>query len=285
MLSGIFFLPFANAAETMEELKRRCAEQELQIEALEVELRQLRHDLGREREGVTHAEETVAAVSRRDDPSASLAGDATHEVQAGESLTKIARKHGTTVEALQELNQLDDPSLIMVGQRLRLPRGERAEVAEGTEKSAVTERRTHIVKEGETFYRIARIYDVDPELLMQANADIDPRQLRMDREIVVPQAATSSDVVEAPKKPAKADDATNQSSAAAKPLSDSGTQTVMNHRRIVKVQIDEPIRFGDFAAKYSMDPERLNRLNGLDLASNRLLKEGSSLYVSAQPVE
>ena len=269
----------------MEELRRRCAEQELQIEALEVELRQLRHDLGRDPAEASHAEETKAEVSVRDNTSVNAVGEATYVVQAGESLTKIAREHDTTVETLQELNQLDDPSLIMVGQSLRLPRGERAEVAERTEKSAVTAQRTHIVKEGETFYRIARIYDVNPESLMQANADINPRQLRMDQEIIVPQAASSSEVVEESKKPAKIGEAANQTGNAAKPLSGSGTQTVMNHRRIVKVQIDEPIRFGDFAAKYSMDPERLNRLNGLDLASNRLLKEGSSLYVSAQPVE
>jgi murein DD-endopeptidase MepM/ murein hydrolase activator NlpD len=42
-------------------------------------------------------------------------------VAPGDTLTRIARQHGTTVAALAELNALDDPSLIKVGQHLKLP--------------------------------------------------------------------------------------------------------------------------------------------------------------------
>ncbi|PZA06481.1 MULTISPECIES: M23 family metallopeptidase [unclassified Meiothermus] len=44
----------------------------------------------------------------------------TYTVQRGDTLFSIAQRHGTTVEALQALNNLADPSQIRVGQVLRL---------------------------------------------------------------------------------------------------------------------------------------------------------------------
>lgn len=45
---------------------------------------------------------------------------ATHAVRAGETLTSIARQHGTTVEALVRLNHIANQDVISVGQVLRL---------------------------------------------------------------------------------------------------------------------------------------------------------------------
>jgi LysM repeat protein len=59
-------------------------------------------------------------------PPSSLSGPtanrqaADHVVQAGESLSLIAERYGTSVERLAALNQIDDPGLLLVGTRLRL---------------------------------------------------------------------------------------------------------------------------------------------------------------------
>ncbi|MCX7739648.1 MAG: M23 family metallopeptidase [Meiothermus sp.] len=45
---------------------------------------------------------------------------ATHTVQPGETLFRIAQRYGTTVEALQALNGLQDPRRLRVGQVLRI---------------------------------------------------------------------------------------------------------------------------------------------------------------------
>jgi LysM repeat protein len=42
-------------------------------------------------------------------------------VQPGDSLSKIAKKHGTTVDELVKLNDIKDPKLIHPGQKLILP--------------------------------------------------------------------------------------------------------------------------------------------------------------------
>jgi murein DD-endopeptidase MepM/ murein hydrolase activator NlpD len=44
-----------------------------------------------------------------------------HTVQAGETLTRIARRYETTVSAIAAANYLANPSLILVGQRLAIP--------------------------------------------------------------------------------------------------------------------------------------------------------------------
>jgi LysM repeat protein len=41
-------------------------------------------------------------------------------VQAGDTLESIAEKHGTTVEALLELNPGIDPVALNIGQRIRV---------------------------------------------------------------------------------------------------------------------------------------------------------------------
>lgn len=47
-------------------------------------------------------------------------GDKTYQVKAGDSLEKIARKHGTTIKALKELNNLNKDQIV-IGQTLKLP--------------------------------------------------------------------------------------------------------------------------------------------------------------------
>jgi LysM repeat protein len=54
-------------------------------------------------------------------PEASVAGAQTYRVQSGDTLSGIAARFGTTVAELQRLNDIEDPSLIRVGQLLELP--------------------------------------------------------------------------------------------------------------------------------------------------------------------
>jgi LysM repeat protein len=54
-------------------------------------------------------------------PDQSQGSTTIHVVQRGEYLAQIARKYGTTVSAITQANNLIDPSLLYVGQRLVIP--------------------------------------------------------------------------------------------------------------------------------------------------------------------
>lgn len=56
-------------------------------------------------------------------PNNNAAGGNTYIVQAGDSLTGIAGKFGLTMEQLLNINNLDNPDFVFVGQQLILPSG------------------------------------------------------------------------------------------------------------------------------------------------------------------
>jgi len=53
---------------------------------------------------------------------------------------------------------------------------------------------THVVQKGETLYRIARTYGIDPRELMEANGISDPKTLVVGQELFVPGAARALEV-------------------------------------------------------------------------------------------
>jgi lipoprotein NlpD len=65
---------------------------------------------------------------------------------------------------------------------------------EGTDTAGVV----HVVRRGQTLYRIARTYGVDPGELMRTNGITDPRTLEVGQELFVPGATRVLEVEEAP---------------------------------------------------------------------------------------
>lgn len=60
------------------------------------------------------------AISKLKEPI--ISGPTTHTVESGDYLSKIAKKAGTTVEALQKINpEIKDPSRISIGQIIKVP--------------------------------------------------------------------------------------------------------------------------------------------------------------------
>ena len=76
----------------------------------------------------------------------------TYTVRPGDTLSRIARSHGTTWQDLAKLNALADPNRIDVGQALKVPTAT-----------------THTVAKGETFWGIGRRYGLTPERLAALN--------------------------------------------------------------------------------------------------------------------
>jgi murein DD-endopeptidase MepM/ murein hydrolase activator NlpD len=87
-------------------------------------------------------------------------------VQPGDTLYGIAQRFGTTVEAIVNANDIADPSLINVGQRLIIPTAQPELVPS---QEAMPNSRLHPVRAGETLPSLAFHYGTTIWALRQAN--------------------------------------------------------------------------------------------------------------------
>ena len=92
-------------------------------------------------------------------------------VKSGDTLYGIARRYGVPADTLAEANQLQNPSLLSVGQALLIPRDDSV----------------YTVRRGDTLYGIARRYGVSLECLIAANPQIvNPNRIAIGQTVRVP---------------------------------------------------------------------------------------------------
>lgn len=113
-------------------------------------------------------------------PIATFSAYVIYIVQIGDTLDEIARDHGTTIQAIVELNGLTNPSRIFPGQELQIlsasgtPSGQSPETTTGGVQATPTPLPTSIpvtytVQPGDTLSRIAALYGVSTVELAQVN--------------------------------------------------------------------------------------------------------------------
>lgn len=105
-----------------------------------------------------------------------------HVVAPGETLSSIARRYGTTVEALAKVNRLANPDLIVAGQRLRVP-------------LSVMARSVHVVRAGETLSSIAARYGASVDALARLNRLRDPNLIVAGTRLQVPGGPSTTTTV------------------------------------------------------------------------------------------
>jgi len=106
-------------------------------------------------------------------------------VEKGDSLSKIAKRYGTTVDALVRINDLCDANQIFVGQVVVLedPEAEAGADADAAEDRAETAIVT--VQPGDSLSKIAKRHDTTVEELMALNDIDDPNLLFVGQELLV----------------------------------------------------------------------------------------------------
>ncbi|MFH5823024.1 LysM peptidoglycan-binding domain-containing protein [Georgenia sp. AZ-5] len=112
---------------------------------------------------------TVGATALRAAPAA--APFMTYRVQAGDTVSHIALRTGSSVSAIVQANGLDSRALIRVGQMLRVPSPgtSPAPAATSAPAPAATAGGTHTVRAGETVSGIAKQYGTTVSAIVSAN--------------------------------------------------------------------------------------------------------------------
>ena len=93
-------------------------------------------------------------------------GSITYTVRRGDTLSQIAKAYNVTVEHIVEINNLQNPSLIYPGEKLRITESNSTTLNEPVKQ---INKYTYIVRKGDTLSQIAKIYGVSVEYLVRQN--------------------------------------------------------------------------------------------------------------------
>jgi LysM repeat protein len=102
-----------------------------------------------------------------------------HTVRVGQNLTQIARYYGVTVQAIAKANNLWNPNVIYVGQRLLIPVPCQKPPSTGCTL-------THVVKRGEYLKIIAARYGTTVSVIVQLNRIKNPNLIYPGQRLKVP---------------------------------------------------------------------------------------------------
>jgi len=128
----------------------------------------------------------------------SAQGGATHTVQPGENLFRIALRYGLTVDYLAAYNGITNPTQIYAGQVLTIPDGTQplpdpapAAPAPAAQPAPVGGA-THVVQRGETLSVIAQRYGVTWQQIAAANGIVNANTIYAGQTLTIPGAAAGA---------------------------------------------------------------------------------------------
>ena len=102
--------------------------------------------------------------------------DTIYTVKSGDTLSGIASKYNTTYQTLAEYNEIKNPNLIHIGQKIKIPTGNT------TEKSTVV---TYTVKKGDTLSAIAKKYNTTYQKIAKDNGIKDPNKIYVGQKLTI----------------------------------------------------------------------------------------------------
>jgi LysM repeat protein len=195
---------------------------------------------------------------------------AVHTVQAGETLSEIAKAYGVETTDVMALNGLSDPNQIYAGQELLLPEGA---IQIGAPLIDIP---THTVQAGETLSEIAKAYGVSPARLMHlngisdANAIYSGQVLRLPAEVLEVEATAEPE--SATEEPATPDD---------QPPTAAATMTPGERPAEHVVAANETL--SEIAKQYEVALDDLMLLNGIANPDNIYVGQTLRLPGAATP--
>lgn len=106
----------------------------------------------------------------------SCPGGTLYTIRAGDTFWQISRRMGIPLDELLAANPGVDPDRLQIGQRICIPGG-RPECPGG---------RLYTIQAGDTFWQLARRFNVPLQNLLNANPGVDPERLEVGQVICIP---------------------------------------------------------------------------------------------------
>jgi LysM repeat protein len=182
-----------------------------------------------------------------------------YKVVAGDNLTKISKKYGTTVAELVKLNNIANPNLIFVGQELKIPVAD-AEPAVATATAATSApapaTTKYTIQRGDNLTKIAKQFGTTVEALVRYNGIANPNLIYAGSELIVPMDEAHAAAVKAAEEAQKASIAAAQEQAIAQAKAAAAAAAAAR----TKVEADETkaaAAAADFAAKTGKVEEKV----------------------------
>ncbi len=131
--------------------------------------------------------EPTPEVTPTVEPTEPATGQRSYQVRWGDTLSRIAQAHGTTVEAIMAANpSITDPARVNAGMVLVIPA--QGSTPPATQPTAAPSGPTsYVVQWGDTLYRIALRFGTTEAAIMAANPSItDPTRIYAGMTLVIP---------------------------------------------------------------------------------------------------
>ena len=121
---------------------------------------------------------------------AAVSANTTYTVRSGDTLFSIARAHGTTVQAIATANNIINPNLIYAGQQLIIPGPAGSPGAPppppASPPPTTGESRLHVVRPGDTLFRISVQFGVSVAAIAQANNITNVNLIYVGQQLLIP---------------------------------------------------------------------------------------------------
>jgi len=221
-----------------------------------------------------------------------------YTVKKNDSFWKIAKNHGVTMQSLAAYNDLPLNKVLRIGDKLRIPPGgyvvKNIPSAKSVKSASVVKNKpqlrpsdgVYIVKSGDSYWKIAKRYNLKTKTLLDANNMTGKETLHIGQKLIIPDGknALSTPAGTPAATPKVADDSITSildtvDSPDAKKLIENDISGSDSSERAVQVPKD--IKAENFAKQYNISTAMLKKLN-TDYPADGIFKAESVVIIRSE---